>query len=100
MQTPPTRRQSSRLRGILAIASVYITLLVIVVLILHGGLPLFARNAQTAAPSPRPTTTAAPAPLRLTLPTGRYVVRLTNEVHDETLTVQVGETETVIEKSW
>lgn len=67
MQTPPTRRQSSRLRGILAIASVYITLLVIVVLILHGGLPLFARNAQTAAPSPRPTTTAAPAPLRLTL---------------------------------
>jgi len=40
------------------------------------------------------------APLRLTLPAGRYVVRLTNDLHDETMTVQVGATEAVIEKSW
>jgi serine/threonine protein kinase len=40
------------------------------------------------------------APLRLTLPAGRYVVRLTNDLHDETVTVQVGATEAVIEKSW
>jgi serine/threonine-protein kinase len=40
------------------------------------------------------------APLRLTLPAGRYVVRLTNDLHDETISVQVGATEAVIEKSW
>jgi hypothetical protein len=40
------------------------------------------------------------APLRLNLPAGRYTVRLTNDLHDETMTVQVGATEAVIEKSW
>lgn len=40
------------------------------------------------------------APLRLNLPVGRYAVRLTNDVHDETITVTVGTTEAVIEKSW
>jgi hypothetical protein len=40
------------------------------------------------------------APLRLRLPIGRYTVKLTNDLHDETVTVNVGATETVIEKSW
>jgi serine/threonine protein kinase len=40
------------------------------------------------------------APLRLRLPIGRYAVKLTNDLHDETVTVNVGATETVIEKSW
>lgn len=40
------------------------------------------------------------APVRLTLPAGRYEVRLTNDLHDETISVQVGATEAVIEKSW
>lgn len=40
------------------------------------------------------------APLRLRLPVGRYAVKLTNDLHDETVTVNVGATEAVIEKSW
>jgi hypothetical protein len=40
------------------------------------------------------------APLRLRLPVGRYTVKLTNDLHDETVPVNVGATETVIEKSW
>lgn len=65
MRQPSNGGSPSRIRGILAIASVFLAFVVIGVLILHGGLPrVFGDTSAITTPA---TPTATAIPLKLTL---------------------------------